>query len=269
MRIDISTFLVLFGAEMKKVWNRPILELTIVLLGLISVSSIQTLTQISVSTEATVAFQSLVVNGVSGIITQQMLPLIILCSILMSLSFARDYEQGLMQTLLSSPVSRASFFIAKFIAVILPLACLAWGFVVFFIALNYYSNIFLVLQFTAMAFPFILLSLFFFGSIAALVSLAIKRTIPSALTCMLIGLFFWFITTLTYDTIGTIANYLVLTPYKAPLITLDRLIGINYSAETVAGSLPAWNFAFLTLLYACIILFPTYLYFTRRFEIRE
>jgi ABC-type transport system involved in multi-copper enzyme maturation permease subunit len=267
--VGANASLALFKAEIKKVWSRPILELAVVLIALISVSAIPTLVQIDVQSESQSAFQLMVISGVSDIMTQQMLPLVILCAILMSLSFARDYEQGLMQAVLSLPISRTSLFILKFLAVILPLTFLSWGFILFFSILNYYSNLFLVIQFAMFALPITFLTLMFYGGIATLVSLVLKRTIPSALTAMLTGFFFWFITILNTEAIGNMADYLALTPYKAPLVLLDRAMGLSYPAGTLENSLPLWTFAVLTLFYACIFVFPTYFYFSRRFEVRE
>jgi ABC-type transport system involved in multi-copper enzyme maturation permease subunit len=261
--------LALFKAEMKKVWSRPILELTVVLIALISVSAIPTLVQIGVQSESQSAFQLLVISGVSEIMTLQMLPLVIICTILMALSFARDYEQGLMQAVLSLPISRSSLFTLKFLAVIIPLTVLSWGLTLFFSILNYYLNLSLVIQFALFALPITFLSLMFYGGIATLVSLVLKRTIPAALTSMLAGFFFWFITILNTKAIGNIAEYLALTPYKAPLVLLDRAIGLSYPAGTLENNLPLWTFAILTLFYACIFVFPTYVYFSRRFEVRE
>ena len=269
VRLEVKASLPLFKTELKKVWSRPILELAVILIALISVSGIPTLVQISVQKESQFTFQSLVINGVSNILTLQMLPLIILCAILMSLSFARDYEQGLMQSLLSSPIPRSSLFAIKFLAVIVPLTLLSWGFLFFFTILNYYSNSFFVIQIAIFALPIFFLSLMFYGGIATLVSLIIKRTIPSVLTALLAGFFFWFITTLNTDTIGRIAEYLSLTPYKAPIVVLNRTIGLSYPVETLENSLPLWIFIALTVIYACIFVFPTYFYFTRRFEVRE
>lgn len=267
----VNSSLALFKAEAKKIWSRPILELAVILIALISVSSIPTLIQIEAQSKSQLAFQSMVVNGISAIMTSQMQPLIILCSILMSLSFARDYEQGLMQSMLSLPISRTSLFTMKFLAVILPLTFLSWGFIIFFSILNYYSNLFLVIQFAIFALPIAFLSLMFYGGLATLVSLVIKRTIPSALTAMLAGFFFWFITTLDTQTIGNIAESLALTPYKAPLVLLDRTIGVRfkYLPGTLENSLPVWIFVTLTFIYASIFVLLSFVYFVRRFEVRE
>jgi len=187
----------------------------------------------------------------------------------MSLSFARDYEQGLMQSMLSLPISRTSLFTMKFLAVILPLTFLSWGFVIFFSILNYYSNLFLVIQFVIFALPIALLALMFYGGLATIVSLVIKRTIPSALTAMLTGFFFWFITTLDTQAIGNTAEYLALTPYKTPLVLLDRTMGVIFPPGSLEISLPIWVFVTLTLIYASIFVLLSFVYFVRRFEVRE
>ncbi|MEM2081122.1 MAG: ABC transporter permease subunit [Candidatus Bathyarchaeia archaeon] len=264
-----KAILALFKAELQKDWNTPILEFAVILMTLISISAIPTLVKISVQNDAYSTFRLMVINGVSDIVTSQMLPLIMLCAILMALSFARDYEQGLMQSLLSSPISRTSLFILKFLAVILPLTALSWGFLIFFLILSYYSNVSLVLEFSIIALPIIFLALMFYGGIATLASLVIKRAIPSVLTAMSAAFFFWFITTLKTEIIGSIAEYLALTPYKAPLVLLNRIIGLSYPVGTLENGLPLWTFAALTLFYACIFVFPTYVYFIRGFEVRD
>ena len=208
-----------------------------------------------------------------------MLPWVIMCGVLMSLSFARDYEQGLMQSLLSVPVSRKLFFTVKFVAVVLPLTLLSWGFTTFFVGLTFYSSPWLVLQLSFFALPVSLLSLMFCGGISVLIALTIKRTIPSVLTALLANLFFWFPTTIRTQYAlmegAGYANYLCLTPYKGALVFLDKLLGIvpigrsSSLADALEYSLPAGSFAVLLVFYAFILAIPMFVYFCRRFEICE
>lgn len=265
----VNSSFAFFKAEMKKVWSRPILELAVILIAIISFSAISTLVWVGAQSQSQLEFQTLVVNGISAILNRQMQPLIILCSILMALSFARDYEQGLLQSMLSLPISRSSLFATKFLAVIIPLTFLSWGFIILFSMLNYYSNPVLVIQFSIIALPIAFLSLLFYGGLATLISLILKRTIPSALTAMLAGFFFWFITTLNTQTIGNTAGFLSLTPFKAPLVLLDRTIGVQGLPGSLESSLPIWIFVTLTTIYAIILVFPSFIYFVRRFEVRE
>jgi len=201
-----------------------------------------------------------------------------MCAVLMSLSFARDYEQGMMQSLLSVPVSRESFFTVKFVAVILPLTLLSWGFTTFFVGLTFYSSPWLVLQLSFFALPVSLLSLMFCGGLSVLIALTIKRTIPSVLTALLANFFFWFPTTMStasslWEGAGY-ANYLCLTPYKGALVFLDKLLGIEPKiisdyAYALELSLNASDFGTLMIVYVCILVIPLFIYFSRRFEICE
>jgi len=264
--------LTLFKAEVRKAWSRPIFELAVVLAGLFSLNSVGTLFEIIpiVRFESTV--NSIITDALVLNMKTQMLPLAIICAILVSLSFARDFEQGLMQTLLSLPMSRSSLFIVKFLAVVVPLTFLSWGLTVFFISLNFYhsaTTLLVVIQQTAWALPLTFLALTFYGGLATMISLALKKTIPSALPTMLTVFFIWFITTLTPGSIGGLADYIVFTPFKAPLVTLGRVLGVRYPPGALENSLPAWGFLALTVFYALMFLVPTYLYFIRRFEVRE
>ena len=264
--------LTLLKAEIRKVWSRPIFELAVGLVFLISLNSVPTLVEIMPLAEFQSTFNSMIVDALSDNMGSQMLPLVLLCGILVSLSFARDYEQGLMQTLMSLPISRASIFIVKFVAVVVPLTVLSWGVTVLVILLNFHSNVtatLMTIQLTAWALPITLLAVTFYAGLAAMISLAVRRTIPSALTTMLTGFFVWFITTLQTDTIGDLANYLVFTPYKAPIVALGRVLGIIYPETGLENALPAWGFLALIVFYALMFLVPTYLYFTQRFEVRE
>jgi ABC-type transport system involved in multi-copper enzyme maturation permease subunit len=214
----------------------------------------------------------MIVEALSKNMSAQLLPLTLFCGILMSLSFARDYEQGLMQTLLSSPISRSAIFIIKFMAIIVPLTLISWGLILFATTINFYSNLtalITILQIAVLALPMIFLALMFYGGIATLISLTIRRTIPSALTAMLAGFFVWYITTLKSDMIGAFADYLCLTPYKAPQVALGRTLGLTYPPDTIESILPGWGFIVLTMIYALVFFIPMYLHFTRRFEIRE
>ncbi|MCW4024792.1 MAG: ABC transporter permease [Candidatus Bathyarchaeota archaeon] len=261
----------LLKAEIRRVWGRPILELALGFIVLISITTTPALFKIVTQTELQTTLNSLVTTVLYDNLTAQMLPLGLFCGILLALSFARDYEQGLMQTLLSAPVSRSSLFIVKFVAVVVPLTLLSWGVTVLVSFLNYYSGltVLAILQFSLLAFPILFLAAMFYGGLAVLIALIIKRTIPSAVTAMIIGFLAYYITTLRVDTIGEFANYLVLTPFKAPLIATGRVLGLTFTNGTLESTLPTWNFLALSVVYALIFLIPMYIYFTRRFELRE
>lgn len=263
----------LFKAEVRKAWSFPILEFAVGFVALVAINRVPALLDAALQSDFQSFFNSWVADSLSSNITSQMLPLVILCGILVSLSFARDYEQGLMQTLLSSPVSRSSVFIIKFLAVVIPLTLISWVVTLLILVLNFYSDaatMFTVIQFTAVALPITLLALTFYAGLATLIALTIKRTIPSVLTSLLLGFSAWFITELNTEAIGGLANYLALTPYRAPLVSLGRILGLTYSpAEALENVLPAWNFIGLTVFYALVFVIPMYLYFIRRFEVRE
>jgi ABC-2 type transport system permease protein len=270
---SFKTNLALFKTEIRKAWSFPILELAVGFVALVSITTVKPLLDVAVQSSFQSSFNSWVAEALSSNIGSQMLPLAILCGILVSLSFARDYEQGLMQTLLSSPVSRSAIFTIKFLAVVVPLTLVSWVVTLLILVLNFYSSataVLTVIQFASLALPITLLALMFFGGLATLIALAVKRTIPAALTSMLIGFAVWFITTLKPEAIGNIANYLALTPYKAPLVALGRMLGLTYSPrDALENVLPAWNFLGLAVFYALMFVIPMYLYFTRRFEVRE
>ena len=261
--------LTLLKADMRKVWSRPTLELVVGLVFFISITSVQTLFEV---TAISADFYSVITETIVRITTTQMLPLVILSGILLSLSFARDYEQGLMQTLLSLPVSRTSIFAVKFVAVVFPLTLISWGITLFIIAMNYFtaSSALLVFQLSFWALPVMLFAVMFYAGLASLIALVLKKTITSTLVTVLAGFFVWFITTLTPEVLGPIADYLVFSPYAAPLWALKRLFGTRpYSEPGLEMNLPPWGFFILIIFYAIVFLVPTYIYFTRKFEVKE
>ncbi|MGD2066782.1 MAG: ABC transporter permease subunit [Candidatus Bathyarchaeota archaeon] len=261
----------LLKADMRKVWSRPTFELAVGLVFFMSITSVQTLFKVTTVTGLDSAFNTIVTDFLVRIINTQMLPLVILSGILVSLSFARDYEQGLMQTLLSLPVSRTSIFTVKFVAIVLPLTLLSWGITLFIMVMNYFTaaNGLLVLQVTFWALPVTLFAVMFYAGLASLIALALKKTITSTLTTVLAGFFVSFITTLTPEVLGPIADYLVFSPYAAPLWTLKRVLDIRNPEPGLEVNLPPWGFFLLIIFYAVVFLVPTYLYFTKRFEVRE
>jgi ABC-type transport system involved in multi-copper enzyme maturation permease subunit len=264
--------LAFFKAEMTKAWNKPTLEFAVGILTLISITSVTTLVKIVEQSHYQSSFQSMVADAISKTMSTQLLPLTIFCGVLVSMSFARDYEQGLMQTLLSLPISRKTIFTVKFLAILIPLTFISWGLMVFALTITFYSNltaVLTILQLAIWALPMIFLALMFYGGIATLVSLTLRRTIPAVLTAMLAGFFVWYITTLKDETIGTIANYICLSPYEAPKVGLNRMLEIPYPSNTLESILPGWSFVIITLFYALAFLVPMYLHFTRRFELRE
>ena len=277
--MSVRRGLSLLKAEMEKVWGRPILEITVALMAVMTIISVSPLTEIVRHSEFSVAFQSAITGSVSATVASLMLPWVIMCAVLMSLSFARDYEQGLMQSLLSVPVSRKLFFTVKFVAVVLPLVLLSWGFTTFFVGLTFYSSPLLVLQLSFFALPVSLLSLMFCGGLSVLIALTIKRTIPSVLTALLANFFFWFPSTMSTASLlwvgSSYANYLCLTPYKGALVFLDKLLGIvpigltESMADALEYSLTWDSFGVLLVFYAFVLVIPMFVYFSRRFEICE
>jgi len=277
--LSVRAGLALLKAEMGKVWGRPILEITVALMAVMTIVSVRPLTEIVLHSEFPAAFQSAITGSVGDTVASLMLPGIIMCAVLMALSFARDYEQGMMQSLLSVPVSRKLFFTVKFVAVILPLALLSWGFTTFFVGFTFYSSPWLVLQLSFFALPVSLLSLMFCGGVSVLVALTIKRTIPSVLTALIANFFFWFSTTL-YNSPSLLeapsyVNYLCLTPYRGALVLLDKMLGVTPKfvapsmADALEYNLSAGSFGVLLVFYAFVLVIPMFVYFYRRFEICE
>jgi ABC-type transport system involved in multi-copper enzyme maturation permease subunit len=125
--------LALLKTEVRRVCGFPVLELVVGFLAFIAVTTIYTLQEITIQSEAQATFNGIVVDAVYDTMSAQFLPIGLFCGILVALSFARDYEQGLMQTLLSSPLSRSTVFIVKFVAVTVPLTLLTWGVTMFMI----------------------------------------------------------------------------------------------------------------------------------------
>lgn len=262
----------LLKAEIQKIWNRPIFELALGLVFLISIGNISTLFEITVQSRLQSTFHNLVAEALINIMIFQMLPLVIFCGLLVSLSFAQDYEQGVIQTLFSLPVSRASVFVVKFVAIVIPLTLISWGVTVFVVLLNFYSTVInnlVVLQLAAWALPITFLAVTFYAGLGAMIALAVKRTITSAFITILSGFFFWFITQLERSMSESTMKYIIFTPYKAPLVTLGRVLGVSYPETGLENALPAWGFLVLILFYALMFLVPTYLYFTKKFEVKE
>lgn len=267
----INLDLTLLKAEVRKVWGRPVFELAVGLVFFISITTVQTLFEITTVGRLDSAFNTLVTDFLVRITGAQMLPLVILSGILVSLSFARDYEQGLMQTLLSLPVSRTSIFAVKFVAVVLPLTILSWGITLFIMVMNYFTAAsgLLVLQVSFWALPVTFFAVMFYAGLASLIALALKKTITSTLTTVLTGFFVWFISTLTPEVLGPIADYLVFSPYAAPINTLKRVLDIRNPEPGLETALPPWGFFLLIIFYAAVFLVPTYIYFTKKFEVKE
>jgi len=270
--------LALLKTELRRVWGFPILELAVGFLALIAVTTIYTLQEITIPSAAQATFNGIVVNAVYDTMSTQLLPIGLFCGILVALSFAKDYEQSLMQTLLSSPLSRSTVFIVKFVAVTVPLTLLTWGITMFMIALNYSlggATVSLLLQVAAASLLTTFLSVFFFGGLATLIALTVKRTIPTVLATMITGFLMFFVTTLRAETIGSLANYIAVTPFKASLLGLGKLLGadsmrvVGLAENTLETSVPALGFLAIALVYVLALVAPMYLYFTRRFEVRE
>lgn len=262
----------LLKAELQKIWNRPIFELALGFVFFMALGNSSSLFEITLPTSLQSTFTReatvfLVLN-----IGFQMLPLVLFSGLLVSLSFAQDYEQGVIQTLFSLPVSRSTVFVTKFVAIVVPLTLISWGSTVFVMLINFCTttaNTLLVIQFTAWALPVTFLAISFYATLGALLSLIFKRTVRAAFITILSGFFFWFIAQLRENSIGALAEYLSFTPFKAPMTTLGRLIGVTYREEALENALPGWGFLVLMLFYVLVVLVPTYMYFTQQFEVKE
>jgi ABC-type transport system involved in multi-copper enzyme maturation permease subunit len=270
--------LALLKTELRRVWGFPVLELASGFLAFLAVTMIYTLQEISIQSQAQDTFNRIVVNAVYNTMSAQFLPIGLFCGILVALSFARDYEQGLMQTLLSSPLSRSTVFIVKFVAVTVPLTLLTWGITMFMVTLNYslgVATVSLLLEVAAASLLTTFLAVFFFGGLATFVALTVKRTIPTTLATMMLGFLLYFVTSLRSETIGSLANYTAVTPFKASLLGLGKLLGadtsmaVSLAEGTLETSVPTVGFLAIVLLYGLALVVPMYLYFTRRFEVRE
>ena len=264
--------ILLLKAELQKIWHLPIFELALALVFFVAVANGSTLFEITVQTRLQSAISTLVSESLVRSMSFQMLPLVLFSGLLVSLSFAQDYEQGLIQTLFSLPVSRASVFVAKFVAIVIPLTLLSWGATGFVMLLNFQStlaNNILVLQLTAWALPITFLAITFYAGLGAIISLIVKRATRAAFISIFMGLFFWFITLLEERSIGYLAQYMVFTPYKAPIVALGHVLGLTYAEGAIENTLSAWGFLVLILFYALVFLVPTCLYFTRKFEVKE
>jgi len=262
----------LLKEEIRKVWGRPVLEMAVGLIFLIALASVQTVVEIMWLANFQSTLNSLVIGAINKIVNSQMTPLVIISGILMALSFARDYEQGLMQTLFSLPVSRTSIFAVKFVAVVVPLSLLSWGITVFILLLNFWSTAasnLVVIQLAAWALPVTFFAVMFYAGLAALIALALKKTIPTVLTSVIIGFVVSFMSALRSEMIGPLADYLVFSPYKAPIVTLERVLGVTKYDPGLETALPPWGFFLLIIFYAVVFLVPTYVYFTKRFEVKE
>jgi ABC-type transport system involved in multi-copper enzyme maturation permease subunit len=260
--------LALLKAEIRKVWGRPIFELAVGLVFLISLNSVNTLFEVQCG------IGRVIIPSLIRITGAQLFPLVLLCGILVSLSFARDYEQGQIQTLLSLPVSRTSLFTIKFVSVVLPLTLLSWVLTLFVLLLNYCCSntaISIVISSASWALPVTFLAVMFYAGLAAMIALVLKKTIASVLTTVFAGIFVWFISSLTPEMLGPAADYLVFTPYKAPMMTLERVFDVSlimHEPGLEATVSPA-VFFLLLIFYAVVFLVPTYLYFTKKFEVKE
>jgi hypothetical protein len=270
--------LALLRAEVGKVWASPILEITVALMAVMTLMSVQPITELVRHSDFSSVFRSAVMGSVSATAASLMLPWVIMCGVLMALSFARDYESGLMQSVLSTPVSRKTFFTVKFFAVVLPLMLLSWLLTTFFVGLSFYSDLLMVLRFSLCVLPVSFLSLMFCGGLGVLVALVVKRTIPAVLTSLLANFFIWYpanIDTewLLREGVGYV-NYLCLTPHEGALVFLDRLLGIvpmgiSQIEDALQFTLSTSSFAVLLIFYACVLVIPLFVYFIRRFEVCE
>jgi ABC-type transport system involved in multi-copper enzyme maturation permease subunit len=274
--LSLKAGLALLKAELGKVWARPILEITVALMAVMATYLVQPITRVVSHSNFSVTLQSVVTENVSSVVSSLMLPLVVMCAVLMSLSFARDYESGLMQSILSAPVSRKILFTVKFFAVVLPLTLLTWIFTTFFVGLTFYSSPWIVLQFSLFALPVSFLFLMLCGGISVLVALVVKRTIPAVLTAFLVNFSIWYPTTIltihAFKSGAIYANYLCLLPYNGSLAFLDKLLGIvpmidSEYAYALEISLTASDFGALQIGYVCILAIPLFVYFSRRFEI--
>lgn len=260
------TFLI--KAELEKIWARPIFEVTVGLILLACAGSTMQLVYLIPQNR----FQELFFSGIAYlvilIVDQLGFYLGLICSILVTLSFSRDYELGLLQTLMSLPVSRRSIIAIKFIAIVVPLTISAWGILIFLLGLNFYYELAILLQIALPALAILFIATSFFYCVATLISLTIKRTLPSVLVSLSLALVLFVLS----KSPRMIGNFTLYAPLTAPVMILSRIwdVRIYYQLSLAAEFLPsAWFFLSLTLIYCLVPIAFAYFYFTRVFEVSE
>lgn len=261
-------FASLLKAEAERVWSRPVLELTLVLVFLLSMSAIQPLISIIPPDRLETEVFSIAADSITLYAETLTLFLSIICAILAALSFAKDYEQGLLQTLLSLPLSRSLIFASKLIAITAPITLLAWATMALSLYLNFYFLPNALIKAILPALPiFFVISLLSY-SIATLISLATKRILPSILASSAMVLVLFFVSNPPVGTYGTF-GYIPYTPLKAPVMTLMRVFGESYSSIVIEDLPSTWLLLTLSLTYVFVPLIVSYLFFTRKLEVKQ
>lgn len=256
----------LFKAELGKSWRRPTLELTIALLALIGAGTITD--DVYLSSLDRLDKELFRRISYTTVVSFQQLELLmgLLCSILASLSFARDYEQGLLQTLMSLPISRTRLFLAKLLAIVVPLTVVSWVYIGFFLGLNYYFVPITLLKVLLPILFTIFVTLVFYFGIASIISIKIKKTLPSVITSSMIVMALFI---LQLSSPASLEGYITYTPYLAPIMYLARTFNLRYLNVPIDVHQPAWIFMGLMILYALAFTVIPHLIFTRYFEVRE
>jgi len=258
----------LLKAETERVWSRPVLELTSILVFLLSLSVAPLVSVIPPD-----RLQAEIFSKIVGFITlyadSLTLFLGLICAVLGTLSFAKDYEQGLLQTLLSLPLSRSLVFVSKLIAVTVPITLIAWVTMVFSLSLSFYFALDIVFRTAFYVLPIIFIISLLSFSLATLISLLAKRILPSILASTASILILFMISNPPMATLGDF-RYLAYTPLRAPVMTLIRVFGESYFGSNVLEALPeTGTLLTLSLTYALVPLFFAFLYFTRKLEIKQ
>lgn len=250
----------LLKAEFGKSWRRPILELAVVLVAVIAVGAAENKVFIRKLDNPNVDLFEEMAN--TAVVSFSWLELLtgVICSILTALSFARDYDQGLIQTLPSLHISRERLFLTKLIAIVVPLTVISWGYTAFSLGLNYYFAPAGLLKIILLELFMSYVTLVLYFGIASTVFLTIRRRVPSAIASSIIVIVLFIL---------SFKEYVWYSPYQAPMTFLAKIFNITYLNVPLDPNQPAWIFMSLMISYAIASTLVPYMFFTRYLEVRE
>ena len=259
-------------AEFKNIWSSWLLEISIFIPLFSCLIYNPHLFGIFPYEDVGIAIQEMITARTISVFHSALTFMIVICSAVSAISFARDYEKGLLQTLFSLPLSRTEIFLSKMLSIVLVSSIIVSISLTITLILDFYFAVSYLLKPILIGFLMAFAPLFFYFSLSAFIALIIRKTVASTVISIVLSYMLQALPPALSD-----INYYM--PDKIPIFMLCKLLGYRSTPSFHSGyGLPSTLLAnapsielllILLVIYSIGMMTVTYTYFIKKMELAE
>lgn len=258
-------------AEFRNIWSSLLLEISIITPLFISLIYNPHLFYIFPYKDVNIVIHEIVAIRTTSIFHSTLTFTIIICSVASAISFSKDYERGVLQTLLSLPLSRTEIFLSKILPIIVVSTIIVSISLSVTLILDFHFTMLYILKPICIGFLLALTPLTFFSSLSTFIALLTKRTLASTVISIILS----YILQISPPVLSPINYYM---PDKIPVFILFKMMSIKESSHgfysgyglplTLLTNAPSIELLLiLSLTYSICMMLVTYLYFVKGVEL--